>query len=39
MKALLDKGAQTTQKNIPQLDDKTERQNWGKYPIIFKKVK
>ena len=39
MKALLDKGAQTTQKNIPQLDDKTERQNWGKYPIIFNKVK
>ena len=39
MQALLDRGAQTTQKDIPQLDNKTERQNWGKYPIIFKKEK
>ena len=37
MKALLERGAQTTKKDIPQFDNQTERKNWGKYPIIFKK--
>ena len=37
MKSLLERGAQTTKKDIPQFDSQTERQNWGKYPIIFKK--
>jgi Cytochrome P450 len=35
MKALLDQGAQNTEKYIPQFDNKTERKNWGKYPINF----
>ena len=37
MKSLLDSGAKISQKDIPHLDSKTERQNWGEYPIIFKK--
>ena len=37
MKALLERGAQTTKKDTPQFDNHTERKNWGKYPIIFKK--
>ena len=37
MKCLLDRGAEPSNEDSPQEDNKTERQNWGRYPIIFRK--
>ena len=37
MKYLLDRGAEPSNEDSPQEDNKTERQNWGRYPIIFRK--
>ena len=37
MKYLLDRGAEPSNEDSPQEDNKTERQNWERYPIIFRK--